>query len=315
MKTSRVVIANSSAGFTLVELLVVIAIIGILIAMLLPAIQACREAGRRMTCSNNLRQLGLGLLNYHDSRKLFPPGGVTRGNCCTTPSYTNWAIEILPFIEQSSLFKRYDQKSFNEDPVNAGVRETLLSVHCCPTDPTSTQLAEPESGAVGPFKYRRGTYRAMTGRTDGYLDWTSDRDYTYKMEWRGVLHTTGTQSLSPESLKNITDGSSHTLMLGEGASKSHQSRSTFWAYTYVCYNKGYAVPESRTLMLDYDRCVATSGANGYYPCKRGWGSYHALGLNFVLCDGSVRVIPKDIDMELFCRLSTIAERVPAQLPD
>ncbi len=303
------------SGFTLVELLVVIAIIGILIGLLLPAIQAVREAGRRMVCSNNLRQLGLGLLNYHDARKMFPPGGVTRGNCCSTKSYTNWAIEILPYIEQRSLYERYFQTAFNEDPINAYVREAAISVQSCPTDPNSAKLGEPESGAVTPLKYRRGSYRAMTGRTDGYTDWTSDRNYEYNMQWRGVLHTIGTQGLSPESLKNIVDGSSHTLMLGEGATKSHQSRSTFWAYTYVCYDKGYAIPESRTLMLDYDACVETEGANGYFPCKRGWGSYHPHGLNFALCDGSVRMIPRDIDMELFCRLATIAEKTPAPLPE
>ena len=172
------------SGFTLVELLVVIAIIGILIALLLPAIQASRESGRRMVCSNNLRQLGLGLVNYQDSRKLFPPGGVTRGPCCATKSYTNWAIEILPFIEQGALYKRYNQKAFNEDPINASVRETLLSVHSCPTDPTSLQLSEPETGAVTPLKYRRGSYRAMTGK-DRWLHRIGPPTKTTIIKWNG----------------------------------------------------------------------------------------------------------------------------------
>ncbi|MBN2579254.1 MAG: DUF1559 domain-containing protein [Pirellulales bacterium] len=303
-------------AFTLVELLVVIAIIGILIALLLPAIQSAREAARNSACRNNLRQLALGLLNYHDTQKTFPAGGITKGNCCTTKSYTNWAIEVLPYIEQLQLYRSYNQRAYNEDAVNAKVVGTKLAVQCCPSDVTAFETREPPaSGPGNSLEYQRGSYRGMGGRSDGTFAWDTDSNYNYPMKWRGVLHTVGTQNLMRETIKNITDGTSHTLMLGEGSARSNQSRTTYWAYTYCCYNKGYAIPESRTLLLDYDQCVSISGVNGASPCKRGWGSYHSSGINFALCDGSVLTIPKDIDMELFCHLATIAEKISAEIPD
>ena len=102
-------------GFTLVELLVVIAIIGVLVALLLPAVQSAREAARRSACQNNLKQIGLALHNYHDTFLYFPPGGITLGGCCATPSYTSWSISILPFLEQTPLADKYVYNNFNED--------------------------------------------------------------------------------------------------------------------------------------------------------------------------------------------------------
>jgi prepilin-type N-terminal cleavage/methylation domain-containing protein len=101
-------------GFTLVELLVVIAIIGILVALLLPAVQAAREAARRMSCGNNLKQIGLSCHNYHDTYKTFPPGNITPGNCCGTPSAATWTLFILPFLEQQPLHDRYNFNLWND---------------------------------------------------------------------------------------------------------------------------------------------------------------------------------------------------------
>src|SRR5262245_8146843 len=117
-------------GFTLVELLVVIAIIGILVALLLPAIQAAREAARRASCTNNLKNIGIALHNYHSARKTFPPGGEMAsfpysGN---NPVYTGWTREILPYCEDQSLKNIYDSTKYavsdTKDPGAKVFRET-----------------------------------------------------------------------------------------------------------------------------------------------------------------------------------------------
>lgn len=299
---------TQNRGFTLIELLVVIAIIAILIALLLPAVQQAREAARRTQCKNNLKQLGLGLHNYHDTHQTFPPGGITMGFCCGSKSGTNWAISILPFVDQAPLYNLYDFNSYNEDPgLNNGnrtVRETILNVHNCPSN-VVTGLERPESGPGSGLDFAHGSYRAVNGRTNG-TGWLDNRSAPSAVKnWRGVLHHVSSE-IGCERIGDIIDGTSNTIMVGEYASQTRTRRGTFWAYTYTSYvNSSITVGQSRTLLNDYDRCVSIGGAGGSNSCKRGFASFHEGGIQFLMADGAVRFISENIDSDLLGGLATI----------
>src|SRR4026207_1260233 len=143
-----------SRGFTLVELLVVIAIIGILMALLLPAVQAAREAGRRTSCGNNLRQIRLAIPTQPEQHSCFPPGGVNFGSCCSTESFTSWPISILPFLEQGNLADQYVHGVTNESSENQAVREQYVKIYACPSEPGTKVLEIPESGPANDLQIR-----------------------------------------------------------------------------------------------------------------------------------------------------------------
>jgi prepilin-type N-terminal cleavage/methylation domain-containing protein len=325
--------ATRSRAFTLVELLVVIAIIGILVALLLPAVQAAREAARRMSCSNNLKQIALSVHNYHDVNKKFPPGGITLGRCCGTPSYTTWAIAILPFLEEQNLFDRYRQDLFNEDPLNAFVRTQFVDVYICPSDINTKRTDRPESGPGSRLQYAPGSYRAVSGKSRRHPNWPDNseiwHDGGYAYRHRGALHHVGTSpsvygfnytgDVTSERMATILDGTSNTLMFGEFHTKTRNRRRTFWAYTYTSYNQSTVCPPcgSRTLVPSYDLCrtLPGGGFSASNPCKRAWGSLHPNIIQFALCDGSVRPIHTNVNMDILGGLASIHGQESVKLPD
>lgn len=312
-------------AFTLVELLVVIAIIGILVALLLPAVQSAREAARRIKCSNQLKQIGLAVLQYESSIRSLPPGGVTEQPCCSNQNFSSWAVSILPFIEQTALHDQYDHRLPNEHADNQVLRESFVADYVCPSEEPLTTPSRRATGLGRNLLWMHGSYVAVTGRNDPALGgWWGNYSPGARQppEFRGAMHTVGSSGpndsgpiLNTVQLREIIDGTSHTLLVGERSIEGPHPRQTAWAYSYGQYNKSSVVPQTRILLRDYDRCVRVGGPGGSNPCKRGFSSFHTSGVQFVLCDASVRMFSLNGDMFVFAAAATIAGEESAQLPD
>jgi prepilin-type N-terminal cleavage/methylation domain-containing protein len=239
-------------AFTLVELLVVIAIIGVLVSLLLPAVQAAREAARRSQCTTNMKNLALAVLNFEETNK-YLPAPATVSDFKLEPMYAkrcygSWAIDILPFIEQAALYNSIDliKPTGMSDPVNAAARATPLSIMRCPTDDNNQPFngTQPDEGD----NWARGNYglngfqfwpnasnnRAAGGVADGPL--LTMIDFNVGM---GVVVQDPTIAFAAPpptglsnrwTIKRITDGTTNTIMLGELRSGFSQfDRRGVWA--------------------------------------------------------------------------------------
>lgn len=305
----------SRQAFTLVELLVVIAIIGVLVALLLPAVQAAREAARRMQCSNNLKQIGLALHNYHDTYKSFPPGAILNDGAADIngPYSTTWTIALLPFMELNNLADQYNHNVRNAHADNRLVVQSFVDAYVCPSDINTRTLARPATGPRS-HDYAPGSYRAISGASPG-TSFFDEGTATPSRDLRGLLHTTfRDRSLSVESFASVLDGTSNTVAVAEYHTKTHNARRTFWAYAYTSYNQSSAVAQRRALIADYDKCIEIGGTGGEGPCKRGFGSLHnGGGINALKVDGSVAFLAAEtLDLDIWLALATIAggESIP-----
>jgi prepilin-type N-terminal cleavage/methylation domain-containing protein len=308
-------------AFTLIELLVVVLLISILAALLLPAIQAARGSAVRSDCQNRLRQVGVALLLHHDACEEFPAGnlvmeeGICRawglaGRDYPSKDGANWAIYLLPYLVRDDLAAKYYWGTFNEAIVNAPVLQAHIAVYACPADVEPALLSVPATGPACPaalnIEYMPGSYRGVSGTSEGIYFLDSSESGSYKPQRRGALHAVGFREFEPESLRTITDGSSHTLIVGESVTRTRLAYRTFWAYAYAQYSLSAVTEQPRTLSGDLEACINAGGYGGSWPCERGWGSFHDGVINFASCDGSVRAIATDVDLKALSALATIS---------
>ncbi|MHC2066424.1 DUF1559 family PulG-like putative transporter [Bremerella sp. T1] len=307
---------NSRAAFTLVELLVVIAIIGVLIALLLPAVQQAREAARRMQCSNNFKQLGLALHNYHDTFGSFPYG--SRAGTVSYPNLSgvNWRTSILAFLEQKNVYDQlnFETGSFNEPfSGNEVLNNLVIEAYICPSSPVDPKVAAPSAlnGNQGSLMHQyvgiAGAYPDPGGRTN-----------VVKQTQRG--YAAGTGLLRPGQItrfRDATDGTSNSLMVSE---QSGMVDDTVLAANYGGGWSGQ--PESHPVsgisgtsenyyytglttvrwQINYDTATASSSSQPYENNTM-LNSFHPGGVLGALGDGSTRFVPETIDMEVLRRLS------------
>ncbi len=283
-----------SRAFTLVELLVVITIIGILIALLLPAVQSAREAARRMQCANNFKQVGLAMHNYHATHGTFPPGVIY-------PSFFGWSAFILPYIEQEAAYELINFSAASYF-VNDGTREgssTRIEGYLCPSDPQGGELVRCCSGGHS----SQGTHDNEDVRQTNMAGVSDSEDH-------GVVPREFSQANGMMArnegcrIADVIDGTSNTLMIGEvtgagrGSYDAHFWVSWNWSDTCDGVNGPFTVPGGAWP----DTPPPTSGCFGMY--YTGFSSFHPGGCHFTLADGSVQFLSENIAQNVLTDLTT-----------
>jgi prepilin-type N-terminal cleavage/methylation domain-containing protein/prepilin-type processing-associated H-X9-DG protein len=317
------------SAFTLVELLVVIAIIGMLISLLLPAIQAARETARRMQCKSNLKQVGLALSSYHNAKGSFPAGYTSTVDPADPANDKGpgwgWSAYILPYLEENYAF---DQISFDKDiadPANDNARTMSISTFLCPSDTGNEFFPVDSLGDSTPnfsnhlkdkngdsLKVGHSNYAGVFGQPEitpdpGYLISDPDRDNKH----RGMFYRN-----SAVRIADVVDGASKTIFVGE--------RSSNLAYvTWMGSVTGGQVPPKNPDPNHYGPEGApvlvlghTGDASDVPPHTPNspanhvddFWSTHVQGINFLFVDGSVQILKNDIDPAVWWALGTKAGR-------
>lgn len=285
---------NLRRAFTLIELLVVIAIIAILVALLLPAVQQAREAARRSSCKNNLKQIGLALQNYHDTHSVFPPGYI-RNASTTGPRFPNfgWAVMILPQMEQSALYDVIGAASSNfavdwntDNQTLFDLSSSIIDANLCPSDP---------GGAIN---------------TDWGISTTLTGNRAAKSNYMANDQAFG--SNSKIAMRDITDGTSNTLFVGEKTSLN-----SFYAGIWMGAHKWGSADTNVTSESILGKAKGNTGTNEDYRInfdgvgtsnasnhqKNTYSSQHKGGAQFVFADGSVHFLSENIDLGTYNNLA------------
>lgn len=260
-------------AFTLVELLVVVAIIGVMIALLLPAVQAARESARRAQCHNNLKQIGLALHGYHGTFAMFP-----RGGWGATSTGLSWSACALPYLEQTQLFERIDRQTPYTSVSNAAVGATVLDAFLCPSAPKTSYLRKSaDLPAATTREYARSDYAAINGERGLRAPGASNSPE------RGVLilerHI---------SLDQIADGASQTLLVSEAPEGIHG----LWFSVRNAMDQSGPINKPATYAPSYV----------FFDYGQEISSYHSRGACALFADGSVHFLSETLDAQVLAAI-------------
>ncbi len=306
---------HSHRGFTLIELLVVIALIGTLVALLLPAVQAAREAARRVQCTNNLKQIGLAIHNYTQVHGALPPGYVSNWDPVflreTGPGW-GWASMILPQLEQNSIYDKIDFRRQIQDPTQATTRTARIATYLCPSD----DMPSTWTASVGLVKVVGGAvFELVIPICD-----VAGSNYVgvYGVGEPGVDGDGVFFRNTSVRFSGITDGLSQTLLVGERSIQMLKGRGqATWvgavpgAQFWSCDSTAIGDPDATGPCVKEDGSGMTLGHTGEghgpgdpYSDVNQFNSRHGRGANFLFCDGHVRFLNNSMDYATYKALST-----------
>ncbi|MEL7500121.1 MAG: DUF1559 domain-containing protein [Planctomycetota bacterium] len=295
---------KSQKGFTLVELLVVIAIIGILIGMLLPAVQQVREAARRTQCANNSRQMGLAVMNYESAHMHFPPGWtatVDVNNALSGPGW-GWSAYALPFLEQNNIAEQINFNIEIEDELHHEIIQSEMDVFLCPSDPTTEVVVNLDTHIEhGDHDHKFSGLKHDEPPEDDHEHeelWASRSNYSgcfgsneigdSPLDGNGVFYAN-----SKIRFGQITDGSSNTIMIGERLN-------TIGPISWIGVVPDLEEPFARIVAITDH---APNDPDLHFEDFR---SAHATGINVTLADGSTHFVADSIDEEVYIAYGTRA---------
>lgn len=307
MRTNR--LHTPTRGFTLVELLVVIAIIGVLLAILLPAVQYAREAVRRIQCANNLKQIGIGVQTHHDALRVVPPAGVDGVVLTNVHNRFNipagmehgWFVFLLPYMEQQPLFDKYQLARDWRSAENQVVRETQLPLLSCPSTPNQGRLDKTFTGGRTIFAaisdYAPDTSISTRLKSPDLIDVLSDKSPLGMIRVNSLLN-----------FSECSDGLSNTLIIAEDSGRPTRYRTKGKSVAGSCSGAGWTDRAAEFVTDGYTLdgttnpgpyAINVTNDNEIY-------SFHPGGASVLFADGSVHFLPDTTDIRIVARLITVA---------
>jgi len=281
------------SGFTLIELLTVIAVIGILVGLLLPAVQSAREAACRTQCANNLKQLGLAVHNYHDRCGSFPPSTVVDWNQPEPTGWWSWIARVLPDLDERPLYERLDlcEDVWTNCHKYKPYTSQRLAVLLCPSDPHGDRVYESDAECPGGEAYALTNYLGCRGSTRQPPP--PSGVYPRELPGNGVFPDVNRVA----RLAHIVDGTSQTILVGERPADP----GAYWGWWAA--GRGVDDHGLGDYVLDVSEGLHKGDLGGAHLLH--YWSAHPGGAQFTMCDGSVRFLPYSIDEATFLALGSL----------